>query len=113
MNGIDGCSKQGDGPCCEHKQLRLSCRTSLRISLSSVAFAHHDHLTSHHLTSFRGHFINRESIATTKNMEYLKHNIEQAVAGTDQRTFGKFTRDTMKRVSASLRKVRGHFQHLL
>ena len=46
-------------------------------------------------------------------MEYLKHDTEQAVAGTDQRTYGKFTRDTMKRVSASLRKGRGHFQHIL
>jgi len=62
MKGIAGFNKIVRPPMLR-KQQRF-CRTSCVVSLSGVAFGHHDGHTLRHLTSFYDDFLNKESRAT-------------------------------------------------
>jgi hypothetical protein len=48
-----------------------------------------------------------------RHLENLEHNIQQAVAGTDQQTLREGAKNSMKRENAGLQKDGGYFQHLL
>jgi hypothetical protein len=48
-----------------------------------------------------------------RSLDDLKHNIEQAVAGTDHQTLQNVVRNTVKSVNAHLQEGAGYFQHLL
>jgi hypothetical protein len=55
----------------------------------------------------------RVYVNNPRNLKDLKHNTKGAVAGTDQRTFIKVAKDTVKWVNTSVQKGGDHFQHLL
>jgi len=55
----------------------------------------------------------RVYVNNPRNLIDPKHNTKDGVAGTDQQTFIKVAKDTVKWVNTSVQKGGGHFQHLL
>ena len=83
MNGIASSSSTVQLPILR-KQQKHSCRTSLVIALSAVAFGRHDlQILRHHTFFFCGGFLNQRVYSNNpRSLEDLEHIIEWAFAGT-------------------------------
>ena len=93
---LKDCLFQQDGTSAHAgKQHRYSYMTSSLIVLSDVDSDHHDPQNLCHLISVSEYFWKKESYSITPRVpDYLKHNIEQPVASTEEQALRKVAKQS-------------------